>query len=358
MSFDFAAGDVVKLGQAALALFEACNNASDVFQETAEQCLSIYIAIGQTQKMFANPDIKLDRILHVELSALTTHCRSTLACLEQVIGRYRSLATPAPKMWDTFRFAIRQLTHDELADIRSKLTIHLLSLNVFLSRAQGDAFNVVARKIDEMNRTLSSGLSNIAAINDTEITIAHNQFPSLKDEGVGIAASRSQPPKSNKAQEHQYWGRFTESSLHEAFKAKRQKLESLLESVEDVHESLSLLTAAEQAKLLLPPQEYHYSKTDERLCQLPEGWQRINLNHQDYQYRYLLYTKDIRTRVYNVAKPFDVIIDVESQSLPKGWREVAAGMKGSHYIHADTGTAQFDRPTLLVSNLSDDHFIG
>lgn len=361
MSFDFAAGDIFKLGQAAFALFEACNNASDVFQETAEQCLSIYIAIGQTQKEFCSSDSKLDPshyAAHVELSALTTNCRSTLARLEQVIGRYKSLATPAPTIWDTMRFAIRQLINDELAEIRSKLTIHLLSLNLFLARVQGDMFDVIVRKLDGMTGNLSPALPDLAAINHADNTIPHHQLSFLKDVGTGTPASQSRLRSSNQAPGQQNEDRITVESLHEAFKVKKEKLESLLKSTDDFQESLALMTAAEQEKPLLPPQEYHYSKTDERLSQLPEGWQRIKLNEQDYQYRYLFHAKDIRTRTYNSAKPFDVTIDVESRSLPEGWRESATDKRGSHYVHEKTGTSQFNRPIVSLSNLSENHFVG
>lgn len=360
MSFDYAVGDFFRLGQAAFALYEACSNASDVFQETAQQCLSIYIAIGQTQKEFRSSNSKLDRghyQTHIELSALTTSCRSTLARLERIVGRYKSLATPAPRLWDTVRFSVRLLKNDDLADIRSKLTIHLLSLNVFLARVQGEALNVIGRKLDIMTGTLSPTLLDPSAMNDVKTVITHPQFSGTSTHS--LEAPQSRLHGSSPAVEPQNVDRFLGASLQKTIKAKKKKLEALLEATEDMHKQLSLLTAAEQAKLLLPPQEYHYSKKDEWLCQLPDGWQRIKLNEQEYQYRYLFYGKDgIRTRGYDVAKPFDMSIDVEPQILPEGWVESTTSKKGSHYVHAKSGITQFDKPTIPVSDFSNDHFIG
>jgi hypothetical protein len=105
-------------------------------------------------------------------------------------------------------------------------------------------------------------------------------------------------------------------------------------------------------------QTFRYSKRDERLSLLPEGWRRVMTNETTYQYQYLLSPKIISSRPYDIKEPFPTKLDVELSSLPLGWVESSSFSRGRYYIHSKTGAIQFSKPSIRVQISSVDHYVG
>ena len=337
--------DMVKLGQYAYSLYQVCDNSSDIFRETAQQCLSIYIAIGQAQRGLLDPVSSLgqeDYEDHVKLSALTTSCRATLNHLERILGRYKSLGTSVPRTWDTTRFAVRLLVKGDLADIRSQLILHLLALNVFLDSVKNDRLGKIERRLSDIAANFALGSMPSGE---------HSPKTSMSPSSSRRSNSSTQP----KAQSSPI---YTQTSLKEAMKTKAEKLRNTLDSNSDLSTSVSLLSAAQQMNLRLPPPNFHYSKSEEWLSELPEGWQRTIVNANTYQYRYLLGSKDIRSRTYDLAAPFETTLAVELDTLPSGWIENAKNPRRVYYYRPATGVTQFQRPLMDVVSHDEDHIVG
>ena len=345
MSFGYSVSELVRLGQYAYSLYQACDSSSDIFRETAHQCLSIYIAIGQTQRGLLDPNFSLGQDnyeAHVKLSALTTSCRATLNRLERILGRYKSLGTSVPRTWDTMRFAVRLLAKADLGDIRSQLILHLVALNVFLSTIRNDTLGKIERR-----------LSDIAA-NVALISMTSGEQISRATTSPGS----SRPSHSTTQPRAQNLPTYTQTSLKEAMKAKAEKLRNILDSNTDLSTSVSLLSANQQMQLAVPLPNFHYSKSEEWLSELPEGWQRTMVNANAYQYRYLLSPKDIRSRTYDLASPFETTLAVELDTLPSGWIENAKNPRRVHYYRPATGDTRFQRPLMDVTSHDEDHIIG
>ena len=340
MSLGYSVSDLVKLGQYAYSLYQACDSSSDVFQETAHQCLSIYIAVGQTQRELLHPNFSQGQDnyeAHVKLSALTTNCRATLNRLERILGRYKSLGTSMPRTWDTMRFAVRLLAKADLGDIRSQLILHLVALNVFLTTIKNDTLGRIERRLSDI-------AANVALMSMTS--------------GEQISGATISPGSSASQSKAQSLPPYTQTSLHKAMKTKAEELQNILNSNPELSASVSLLSATQQTQLALSLPSYHYSKSEEWLSGLPEGWQRIMVNANAYQYKYLLSSKNIRSRTYDLASPFETTLAVELDTLPLGWVENAKNPRRVHYYRPATGDTQFQRPLMDVTCHDESHIVG
>ena len=322
MSFGFSVGDFLALGGQAWALYQACSSASEVFDSTARQCLDIYIVIGQTKQSIDNPRSQVDRTsyeAHVKLSVITSNCRTTLNNLEKILNRYKSLGTSTPTMWDTARFALRMFAKSDLAEVRSQLTLHVVTILGFLHSIQNER---IERKLD--------------------MVIRHPPSHSF-----GAAA---QTPNQNST---------SIESLSKALNQKKKVLEDRIFQNKGWRGKIFTFNAAEQAASSLASPSFRYSKNDEYLSLLPEGWQRVWLNKDEYQYQYLLQSgKEIRSRPYNYRAPFDTTVDVELGDLSTDWKATKHANGHTHYFEPATGVAQLKIPLVKVTDVSEKHVVG
>jgi len=352
MSFGYAVTDFVQLGNYAFKLFQACDVATETFQELAQQCLGIYIAVGQTLRSLPDPKLSVQNYEdHVKLSAITTGCRTTLRQLERVMAKYPSLASPSPTAWDTLTFGLRLLVKNDLSDMRSKLTFHLVALSVFMAGTHGNKLDTVATRLDRLpdSRALLRTLS---------------QQP--EPQGPGMAPDYSQSSHSqdvprtvlDESTNQTSRADYTIEALKEAMAIRRAGLQATLHESVDLQPWFYLLTATQQDMLTLPLPTFRYTKRDERLSRLPEGWQRVMMSETTYKYQYLLAPKSISSRLYNMNNPFSTTLNVELSSLPQGWVESSSLSRGPYYIRPGSGNIQFTKPSTQVQAISPDHFVG
>lgn len=161
MSLGYSISDLIRLGKKAWELYDACSNASEVFESMAKHCLDIWIAIGHTERSLQQtPYSKLDQNdqkAQIELSLLTANCMSTLRRLERMLSKYPSLASANPSVWDTARFALNPSTKDDMADVRSSLTLHVAAIGVVL---QNVYHKKIESKMDRISEAQESSLGH------------------------------------------------------------------------------------------------------------------------------------------------------------------------------------------------------
>ena len=319
MSFGTSLGDLVKLGKVAWSLYEACTNASSKYDSTARHFLDVYIAIEQSQRYLQSHEFKEDHQSHedqAKFSLLIANCRDTLGRLERILSKYKSFGTSTPNLWDHARFALKLLTKDDLADIRSELSLRLSAIQLFLQNVQ---YQSLAAKLDRNRQAMKP----TADVDNVE------HLPGLKD------------------------------SLAKALANKRKTLEDRQLLDNDWRSFISLLDAAEQSSLKLDAPVFHYTENDVWLSSLPEGWQRVTLNKMEYQYRYVFQKgRHVHSQPYNFQAPFGTSLDVELDVLPPGWEEVERVGGPRHFFQRATGLSQLKKPSVKVSDCSKDHIVG
>ncbi|KAH6667875.1 hypothetical protein B0J14DRAFT_601626 [Halenospora varia] len=335
MSFAPSIGDLVKAGKLAFDLYRACESAPDVFQEAAQQCHSIYIAIKQTQRYLLQHTAPSDHISDEntqKLSTITAACWNTLQQLQGLLQGYHSLGTAAPKIRDAFRFGTRGIK-DDLTDVRLNLGIHLHSLSVLMIGLQGETLGTIQQSLDRIETNSQQSVARLPP------PIHHVQD-----------AKEVEKPEDDSDHYQQ--------SLQQALAQKRNALQDKLTEFPEIQTALVLCSAVEQSLIQIPEKLIRYSRHDAWLSQVPEGWQRIKVGPDKYQYKYLLGNKPISSRIYDMKCPFETTLDVlDSTSLPEGWIECGSGRR-KHYLHLKTATKSFERPVLKVEDYFDNHYVG
>jgi hypothetical protein len=355
MSLGYSITELIQAGKFALDLYRACESAPDVFQEAAQQCLSVYVAIGQTQRCLPKTTAETNSASHEtanRLSAITSGCRASLKKLEDVVGKYKSLGSAAPKIWDSFRFGAKGI-QDDLADIRSELGLHLTTLGVFVASLQKETLGEIKQslaRLEKRDYDTFAGGSNIQHESNPPFSmgtvisrVAHHQHSSV------TAPAPAPAPEERREQDE---------SIRNAIEDKRILLETKLSTYEDLRASVMLCSAAEQESVKISERSFRYSGDEEWLSRLPEGWQRTMVSQNEYQYRYLLGTKQIRSRVYDLKCPFEPILEVQSNTLPEGWTESTGSGRRKYFSHLAKGLAQLERPLTKVKNTSEQHYVG
>ncbi|KAL9122372.1 MAG: hypothetical protein Q9187_001072 [Circinaria calcarea] len=155
MSFGFAIGDFVALGNLAWNVYKECKSASAEFQEARNEVLSLHTAIRELQDEVDNKDSILNRAgvgRKQELDGLMRNCSDVLGQLEQLLTRYRSLGTKQKRTWDRVKFG-----SEGLQEIRSKLMFHTSALTLFLTSLGTGSLGRIEKKLDDLAAEIRAG---------------------------------------------------------------------------------------------------------------------------------------------------------------------------------------------------------
>ena len=131
MSFGVSVGDLVAVGTLANQLWTACREASPEFQDCANLCHEVSLVIEGCRPN--NPNSVLRVQDSKTISQLAESCNTTLSTLENLLRRYNSLGSTTHRVRDTLGFAYAKADCDK---IRRRLGEHLLVINTFLTGRQ------------------------------------------------------------------------------------------------------------------------------------------------------------------------------------------------------------------------------
>ena len=183
MSFGFAIGDFVALGNLAWNIYKECKTASAEFQEARNEVLSLHAAIRELQDEVDNKDSILNRAgvgRKQELDGLMRNCSDVLGQLEQLLTRYRSLGTKQKRTWDRVKFG-----SEGLQEIRSKLMFHTSALTLFLTSLGTGSLGRIEKKLDDLASEIRAGQhepSLISLCNEEDTSGGNSAWRVLIDE--------------------------------------------------------------------------------------------------------------------------------------------------------------------------------
>ena len=80
-----------------------------------------------------------------ELETILSNCRSTLASLDEFLGKYHSLGSNQPRALDRLRFGKHDLTR-----IRGQLVLHTSTIGLFLLGLDTESLGRIEQRLDEM----------------------------------------------------------------------------------------------------------------------------------------------------------------------------------------------------------------
>ena len=171
MSFGFSVGDLIAVGTLANQLWTACREACPEFQDCGNLCQEVSLVIEGCR---TNPN----NVLRVQddniISQLAKSCDTTLTTLKNLLQKYNSLGSTTHRVRDTLRFAYAKADCDK---IRRRLSEHLLVINTFLTGMQVTAPHTVETVTPELffalysllhNQALESPATDSSAILDLE----------------------------------------------------------------------------------------------------------------------------------------------------------------------------------------------
>ena len=128
MALPFSIGDLVAVGELAFSLYNQCRGAAEDFQDCAELCNHVNLIIQGCR-----PD-KPDSVLREQdgktVSLLADSCTRTLKKFDKMLQRYDSLSSANHRVRDTLGFAY---SRSELDKIRRRLNEQLLVITAFTS---------------------------------------------------------------------------------------------------------------------------------------------------------------------------------------------------------------------------------
>jgi hypothetical protein len=141
MSFGISIGDFVAIGALAKKLYDDCSNAEGDFQDLADLCNDVALAIGATRPN--DPFTVMRRQDADTINILTSGCRRTLERLDVLLGSYQNIKG--------IRGFGRRMgfinAKDERQSIRQRLHEHLLVITAFNTGATVDIGSLVARSL-------------------------------------------------------------------------------------------------------------------------------------------------------------------------------------------------------------------
>jgi hypothetical protein len=155
MSFGYSVGDFIAIGQLTWSVYKSCREAPGEFQELARQLSSLHTTLHELEDDANSPTSLLNRRgadRKSELEALLGNLSTTLSQLDDIVKRYRSLGSLQKKTWDRVKFATK-----DLADLRSKLQIHITSINLFVSSLSAGSLARIESLLDDLVRDIKAG---------------------------------------------------------------------------------------------------------------------------------------------------------------------------------------------------------
>ena len=168
MSFGFAVGDFLTVGQFAWKIYKKCKRAGSEFEEISREVVSLHTVIKELVNEAQTPESLLNRKgadRKPELDELLRNCMNVLWQLQGLTTKYQSLGTQSRKGWDSVKFGT-----EGIESIRSKLIIHAAAITLFLSSLGNSSLGRIEKKSDEILAEIKAGRreSTILSLSEEE----------------------------------------------------------------------------------------------------------------------------------------------------------------------------------------------
>lgn len=147
MSFGSSIGDFIEIGKFAYNLWEGCSNAPGDYNEIAQLCRNISIALDSCRPN--DPHTILHEQQSNTIKILTTECKTTLEELQSILNKHENL-TPAKNLGQRIGF---YGTKGQRQIIRSRLQEYLATIQTFLTGVQVERSELIARLVFQLHKT-------------------------------------------------------------------------------------------------------------------------------------------------------------------------------------------------------------
>jgi hypothetical protein len=130
MSFGYSVGDLIAIGNLAWTVYKSCKGAPESFNNISLEVLSLHAVLMEAREtIFAQP---LSPAKQERLKAVGDGCYHTLADLDSLCKKYRSLGTQSKRTWDRLEWGSEDITQ-----LRARLISNTGLLTAWIRYALG-----------------------------------------------------------------------------------------------------------------------------------------------------------------------------------------------------------------------------
>lgn len=126
MIFGVGAGDIILCASLAHRVWKESRDAPNDFQNVSTEVASFKLVLDEVRHSIAEREIGHSK--QAELAELVAGCSQVLVDLQELLGKYKSLATQSKRTWDRLRWG-----KEHIERIRSRLVSHTSLLTSFQS---------------------------------------------------------------------------------------------------------------------------------------------------------------------------------------------------------------------------------
>ncbi|MCJ1246454.1 hypothetical protein MMC30_003661 [Trapelia coarctata] len=112
MSFGFAIGDFIAVGNLAWTVYKSCKGAPGSFQNISSEVLSLHALLQETREALSAHPLPVSK--QANLGIVLGGCQGVLDDLQSLIEKYKSLGTQSKRTWD--RLGISQISVEQKLD--------------------------------------------------------------------------------------------------------------------------------------------------------------------------------------------------------------------------------------------------
>ena len=125
MSFGFAIGDFLAVGELAWKVYKSCKSAPESFGSISQEVLSLHALLKEVEEAYSRQT--LTKAQKERLATVRDGCQSVLEDLQKLVSHYESLGTQSKRTWDRMRWGTEEIT-----ELRARLTSNIGMLNAFI----------------------------------------------------------------------------------------------------------------------------------------------------------------------------------------------------------------------------------
>ncbi len=124
MSFGFAVGDFLAVGQLCWTVYKKCKDSPGNYAELSSEVGALHNVIKETEELLSQQDLTTEQ--KVKLTTCRQGCEDVLEDLDGLLAKYESLGTKSRRTFDRMGFGMQDMT-----GIRLRLISNVTMLDAF-----------------------------------------------------------------------------------------------------------------------------------------------------------------------------------------------------------------------------------
>jgi hypothetical protein len=132
MNPDVSAKALISISRLAWTVYERCRDSSEEFQRISNDVKLMHANINEAQLLLEEYQWELSPKRRENLQTILNTCTESLDELDAHVCSYNRLATPSQRVWDRFRYGLKDVS--AIKDQITATSTQLAALNIALSR--------------------------------------------------------------------------------------------------------------------------------------------------------------------------------------------------------------------------------